>query len=86
MPAERFAEYKQCKIDGAHALNVMEHNLSKHAFFGGATPSIADIALFAYTHVADQGGFDLQSYPAISRWILDMQSVPGYTPIRARPV
>jgi glutathione S-transferase len=86
MPAERVAEYKQCKIDGAHALNVMEHNLSKHAFFGGATPSIADIALFAYTHVADQGGFDLQSYPAISRWILDMQSVPGYTPIRARPV
>jgi len=74
MPAERVAEYKQCKIDGAHALNVMEHNLSKHAFFGGATPSIADIA------------FDLQSYPAISRWIVDMKSVPGYTPIRARPV
>jgi len=55
--------------------------LAKNAYFGGANPSIADIALFAYTHVADQGGFDLQSYPAISHWIDRMKSVPGYTPI-----
>ena len=69
---------------GAHALNVMEHNLAKHGFFGGDDPSIADIALFAYTHVADQGGFELQKYPAITRWIDDMKSIPGYTPITER--
>ena len=48
--------------------------LAKHGFFGGDDPSIADIALFAYTHVADQGGFELQKYPAITRWIDDMKS------------
>ena len=49
MPAERMAEYKECHVHGAHALNVMEHNLAKHGFFGGDDPSIADIAFFAYT-------------------------------------
>lgn len=61
----------------------MEHNLLKQAFFGGKNPSIADIALFAYTHVADQGGFNLSSYPNIGRWINDVKSIPGYTPIKA---
>ena len=60
MSAERMAEYKECHVHGAHALNVMEHNLAKHGFFGGDDPSIADIALFAYTHVADLGRFELQ--------------------------
>ena len=49
MPAERLAEYKECHVHGAHALNLMEHNLAKHRFFGENDPSIADIALFAYT-------------------------------------
>jgi len=84
MPAERMAEYKECHFHGAHALNVMEHSLAKHGFFSGDDPSIADIALFAYTHVADQGGFELQKYPAITRWIDDMKSIPGYTPITER--
>ena len=84
MPAKRMAEYKECHVHGAHALNVMEHKLAKHGFFGGDDPSIADIALFAYTHVADQGGFELQKYPAIIRWIEDMKSILGYTPITER--
>ena len=83
MPTERVQEYKECHLHGTHALNVMEHNLLKQAFFGGKNPSIADIALFAYTHVADQGGFDLSSYPNIGRWINDVKSIPGYTPIKA---
>ena len=57
IPAERMTEYKECHVHGAHALNVMEQNLEQHGFFGGDDPSIANIALFAYTHVADQGGF-----------------------------
>ena len=57
---------------------------AKHGFFGGYGPSIADIALFAYTHVADQVGFELRKYPAITRWIDDMKSLSGYTPITER--
>lgn len=64
MPAERMAEYKECHVHGAYAQNVIEHNSAKHGFFGGYGPSIADIALFAYTHVADQVGFELRKYPA----------------------
>ena len=63
MPAERMAEYKECHVHGAHALNVMEHNLAKHGFFGSNDPSIADIALFAYTHVADQVGLSCRNIP-----------------------
>ena len=77
-------EYKECHFHGAHALNLMEQNLAKHGFFGGGDPSIADIALFAYTHVADQGGFELQKYPAMTRFIDVMKSLPGYTPITER--
>ena len=83
-PPNAWRNIKECHVHGAHALNVMEHNLAKHGFFGGDDPNIADIALFAYTHVADQGGFELQNYPAITRWIDDMKSIPGYTPITER--
>ena len=58
--------------------------LGKTRIFGGGDSSISDIALFAYTHVADQGGFELQKYPAMTRWIDDMKSLPGYTPITER--
>ncbi|MBI3783169.1 MAG: glutathione S-transferase family protein, partial [Deltaproteobacteria bacterium] len=50
---------------GYAALDVMEDHLRSHAFFVSGDYSIADIALFAYTHVADEGGFDLERYPAI---------------------
>ena len=72
MPAERMQDYIECHVNGAHALNVTEHKLALHGFFGGHDTSIADIPLFAYTHVADQGGFELLKYPAITRWIDDM--------------
>ena len=84
MPTERIVEYKECHVHWAHALNVVEHNLAKHGFFGGDDPSIADIALFAYTPVAEQVGFELRKYPAITRWINDMKSLSGYTPITER--
>ena len=43
--------------------------------------TIADIALYAYTHVADEGGFDLAGYPALRAWLARVAAQPGYTPI-----
>jgi glutathione S-transferase len=64
------------------AFAVMEQQLAKQPFFAGGQYSIADIALFAYTHVADEGGLDLAAYPAINAWIARVKAQPGYAPIR----
>jgi glutathione S-transferase len=64
------------------AFAVMEQHLAKEPFFAGGQYSIADIALFAYTHVADEGGLDLAAYPAINAWIARVKVQPGYVPIR----
>ena len=57
------------RIAGAAALEVMEQHLKRRDFFVGDRYSIADIALYAYTHVAPEGGFDLKPYPAIRAWM-----------------
>jgi glutathione S-transferase len=54
---------------GYHALGVMESRLKDHSWFAGDAYSIADIALYAYTHVAHEGGFDLARYPGIRDWL-----------------
>ncbi len=54
---------------GYHALDVMERHLSNHSFFVADRYSIADIALYAYTHVANEGGFDLARYQSVSAWL-----------------
>lgn len=59
----------QKREGGLAALAVMERHLADHAFLAGGGYSIADIALYAYTHVAPEGGFDLTPYPAISAWL-----------------
>jgi glutathione S-transferase len=64
------------------AFGVMEQHLAKQPFFAAGQYSIADIALFAYTHVADEGGLDLSSYPAINAWIARVSAQPGYVPMR----
>ncbi len=71
-------EIPECHEGGYRALDVMEDHLQKRAFFVEDTYSIADIALYAYTHVAEQGGFDLSSYPAVRRWLKDVASQPGH--------
>lgn len=63
---------------GYQALAVMEKTLQQTPFLTGDTPTVADIALYAYTHVADEGGFDLSSFPAILRWIGRLQMIPGW--------
>jgi len=69
------------KRDGGWAaLNVMEDHLAKNDFFVGGY-SIADIALFAYTHVAHEGGFPLDDFPTIRAWIERVKAQPGYIPM-----
>lgn len=71
--------YKQ--EQGYAALDVMEAHLSSQEFFVAQCYTVADIALYAYTHVAGEGGFDLSRYPAIGRWLKRVQEQPGHIPI-----
>ncbi len=81
MPAERQTEYQQKLEAGYKALDIMELHLSKQHFFVGDTYSLADISLYAYTHVAEQGGFDLSRYPYINRWLKRVTDQHGYCPM-----
>jgi glutathione S-transferase len=69
---------------GYRALDVMETQLSRAPFFAGDF-SIADIALFAYTHKADEGGFDLTAYPLVRAWIARCLTQPGMSAMPAPP-
>lgn len=66
---------------GYHALDVMEAQLSASEFLVGNQYTIADIALYAYTHVAHEGGFDLGGYLSVSAWLERVAAQPGYVPI-----
>ncbi|KPX41908.1 Glutathione S-transferase, N-terminal:Glutathione S-transferase, C-terminal [Pseudomonas syringae pv. helianthi] len=78
LPAERMAEYRAMQKSGYRALAVMEQQLDRTPFLVGDNFSIADIALYAYTHVAHQGGFDLAPYTGIRRWLDRVKAQPGY--------
>jgi glutathione S-transferase len=78
LPDDRKAEYESKQDGGYRALDVMEHRLNKGQFLVGNQCTIADISLYAYTHVADEGGFDLCRYPAILSWLKRIQSLDGY--------
>jgi glutathione S-transferase len=70
---------------GRQALAVMERHLAQRRFFVEDRYSIADVALYAYTHVADEGGFDLAPYPAVRAWLTRVAAEPGHVPIGWRP-
>lgn len=70
---------------GNKALGVMEKHLASHSFFAGDAMSVADIALYAYTHEAGKGGFDLAAYPAVSAWVERVRNEPGHAPITWLP-
>ena len=63
---------------GKAALDVMQTHLATHDWFGGARYSIADIALYGYTHCAADGGFDLSDYPAIGAWLERVTGEPKH--------
>jgi glutathione S-transferase len=69
------------RAQGEAALRVMEDHLARRSFFVGERYTIADIALYAYTHVAGEGGFDLGPYSQIRSWINRVAGQPGYIPI-----
>lgn len=80
--AEEYHEaIEQKREPGYAALRMMEKHLSKHTFFVGERYTIADMSLFAYTHVADEGGFDLTQFPAIQAWIERVKAEPRYISI-----
>ncbi|WP_339413711.1 glutathione S-transferase family protein [Pseudomonas sp. EA_35y_Pfl2_R5] len=78
LPEARRSEYEECHARGYKALKVMEKQLQRTSYLVGEEFSIADIALYAYTHVADEGGFDLSPYPAVRTWLERVASHPRY--------
>jgi glutathione S-transferase len=66
---------------GHAALGVMESHLATRDFFVGSRPTIADIALYAYTHVAEEGGFALDPYPAVRAWLARVAADPRHVAI-----
>lgn len=81
-PEEYREQLEQKREPGYAALGVMEKHLRDRNFFVGNYYSIADIALFAYTHVADEGGFDLSGFPHILAWIERIKTQPKYISIK----
>jgi glutathione S-transferase len=77
------AEIEARRATGYLALDALEKVLSGRQFLVGERYTIADIALYAYTHVAGEGGFDLAGYPAIRSWIERVAAQPGHVPITA---
>ncbi len=81
MTDERRAQLDTKRKLGYAALDVMQRHLTARTFFVGERYTIADIALFAYTHVADEGGFDLARYPTIRSWLDRVRTQPRHIPI-----
>jgi glutathione S-transferase len=81
LDSPRRAELAKLRERGYQALGVMEKHLATHAWFSGADYGIADIALFAYTHCAADGGFDLGAYPRVRTWLDRVRAEPGFVPM-----
>ena len=77
MPEEREAEFQNLQAGGHKALSVMENQLEETDFLVSDSFTIADISLYAYTHVAHEGGFDLSTYPAILSWMKRIEAQPN---------
>ena len=81
---EAFADrLEERRAAGYRALDAMERHLDDREYFVGAAMTLADIALYAYTHVADEGGFELARYGAIRSWLDRIAAEPGHVPIEA---
>lgn len=78
LPEARRQEYLSKQEGGHKALRVMETQLARTPYLTGDQYTIADISLYAYTHVADEGGFDLSSYPAICAWLKRVADNPQH--------
>jgi len=85
---EKLSEAQKSQLEakrtaGEAALKLMDEHLAAQPWFVGSNVSLADIALYAYTHVAEEGGFDLTAYPAVGRWLARVAAEPGYVAMDA---
>ncbi len=74
--------FAQKRLAGYAALALMDRHLAQHDFLVAGRYSIADIALYAYSHVAEQGGFDLARFPAVTAWLDRVRAQPGHVPLQ----
>ena len=81
LPADKADEYAAKQTRGHKALQVMEQQLAQTPFLTGEKVTTADISLYAYTHVADEGGFELEAYPAIRAWLDRVAALPNFRPM-----
>jgi len=79
LPEDKKEEYVSKQEGGNKALAVMEKQLLETSYLLGESFSVADISLYAYTHVAEEGGFNLSHYPAIQAWLARISKLPNYT-------
>jgi glutathione S-transferase len=81
---EDFADRVDERTKACHrVLSAMERHLDGRGYLVGESTTLADIALYAYTHVADEAGIDLAAYPAIEAWLARVAAEPGHVPIDA---
>jgi glutathione S-transferase len=84
LPEQSAAHEKDFPVwreNGHRALSHLNAHLAKRDFVTGADYSVADIAVFGYTHMASQGGFDLSLHPAVGAWIERVKATPGYASV-----
>jgi len=81
LSAEQQRQIPARRAAGDAALTLMDKHLAANDWFVGNRVTLADIALYAYTHVADEGGFDMARWPALGRWLQRMTTLPGYIPM-----
>ncbi|MFN8223381.1 MAG: glutathione S-transferase family protein [Gaiellales bacterium] len=77
------AKLEAWQVGGHRALAAMERHLAEREYLVGDRYSIADISLYAYTHVAPEGGISLDPYPAVRAWLERVAAQPGHIPITA---
>ncbi len=82
LPDSRKEEYRQKHLGGNQALKLMDQHFQKTHYLVNDQMSVADVCLFAYTHVADEGGFDLTAYPAVNDWLDRIKSLPRFVPMK----
>jgi glutathione S-transferase len=82
-PERYAAELPAKQAGGYRALDAMERHLDGRAYLVGDSPTLADISLYGYTHVADEAGLDMSGYPAIGAWLDKIAALPGHVTINA---
>ncbi len=78
--AQRKAGLNDLSEQGYRELGVMERRLSDHEFFVENNPTVADVALYVYPRVCEDGGYDLQGFPAVRARMMRIEGLPGYAP------